>query len=98
MKPHDSEWPDHISRVFAAIGSVMRSSRLYPEDLLRLPQGAGAILPEHTVAVEHRSRRISGHGKGRYVITIEGPVFFGAWSFDSGELEALAQSHHQRLQ
>lgn len=97
MKRNDPTewWPDHISHVFAAIGNVMRSNRLYPEDLLRLPQGPGAILPKHTVIVEHRSGTITGDRRGRYFITIEGPVFFGGWSFNSGDLEARAQRYHK---
>jgi len=85
-------WPDHIKRVFVAIGGVMRSNRLYPEDLARLSANVGAILPDHSVVVEHISGKALGSRKGRYVITIEGPAFSGRWHFWSGQLERQATS------
>jgi len=85
-------WPDPIKRVFVAIGGVMRSGRLYPDDLLRLPKDVGAILPDHSVMVEHLSGKALGGRKGRYAITIEGPVFSGRWAFGSGRLEKQALS------
>ena len=80
-------WPDHVKRVFDAIRDVMRSDRLYPDDLLKLSRQVGAILPNHSVVVEHVSGKELASRKGRYVITIEGPAFAGKWSFTSGELE-----------
>ena len=75
--------------IFVAVGGVMRSDRLYPEDLLKLPTGIGAIIPGHRVVVEHRTGTQIGVRKGRYEIRIEGPVLSGGWSFRSSELEAL---------
>lgn len=85
-------WPDHIRHVFVAIGGVMRSDRLYPDDLLKLSADVGAILPGHSVIVEHLSGKALGGRKGRYVITIEGAAFAGRWSFGSGQLEERVSS------
>ena len=63
----------HVTSVFVAIGSVMRSDRLYPEDLLKLSNDVSAIVPGHKVLVEHRPGHIGGRRKGKYLITIEGP-------------------------
>lgn len=82
-------WPPHIRKVFAAIRVVMRSDRLYPEDLGAVPQGDGAILPHHLVKVSHIAARDIGGRKGRYVIKIEGPAYAGQWNFSSGELERV---------
>ena len=90
-------WPDHMNRVFIAIGEVMRSERLYPEDLRKLPAGVGAILPEHQVEVTHVPGKEAGHRKGNYVITIEGAAFAGSWRFFSGELEKQVLNVLRRL-
>ena len=83
-------WPDHLRQVFVAIGVAMRSARLYPEDLATIPQGEGAILPDHAVTVNHVSGSEAKQRKGRYVIMIDGPRFGGRWTFSSGQLERLA--------
>ncbi len=90
MKHLPLQWPDHVVSVFAAVAAVMRSNRLYPEDLARLPSGMGSIVPGHSVLVEHVPGRTLGSRKGRYQITINGPRLNGRWTFSSGELEWLA--------
>jgi hypothetical protein len=83
-------WPEHLRHVFVVIGAAMKSARLYPEDLVTIPQDIGAILPDHAVMVTHAPGRELKGRKGRYVITITGPRFGGRWTFSSGELERLA--------
>ena len=80
-------WPDHPRRVFDTIRDVMRSDRLYPNDLQKLSKDVGAILPNQSVILVHVSGKELASRKGRYDITIEGPVFAGKWSFRSGDLE-----------
>jgi hypothetical protein len=79
-------WPPHIRKVFAAIREVMRSDRLYPEDLSAIPYGDGSILPHHFVVISHVAAREIGGRKGRYIIKIEGPTYAGQWDFSSGEV------------
>ena len=67
-------WPDHLRRVFDARPA-------------KLSKDVGAVLPNHSVIVVHVSGKELASRKGRYDITIEGPVFAGKWSFRSGDLE-----------
>jgi hypothetical protein len=83
-------WPDHVRRVFIAVGAAMRSNKLYPEDLSLIPQGAGAILPDHVVTVVHVSAKGLKKRRGQYVIRIRGPRLGGEWRFASRQLERLA--------
>lgn len=88
-------WPEYVRTVFAELGKAMRSDRLYPEALLHVPRGEGAILRGHRVEITHISSAQLEKRKGRYVIQIEGPIFAGSWGFSSGELEALARQSRE---
>jgi hypothetical protein len=85
-------WPPHVQAILAAIGQAMGDKRLYPETLKSIPSAFGSILSGHQVIIEHISGKELGHRKGRYRITVEGPVFAGGWGFRSGDLEKLARA------
>jgi hypothetical protein len=84
-------WPNHVKKMFAAIGNAMDGKRLTPETLERLPTAFGSILPDHQVTVRHVSGKEHGRRKGIYVITVDGHPLGGRWQFTSGELEGLSR-------
>jgi hypothetical protein len=49
-------------------------------------------LSDHQVVIEHISGKELGSRKGRYRITVEGPIFGGQWGFQSGQLEKLSRA------
>jgi hypothetical protein len=86
-------WPPHVQVILAAIGQAMGGKRLHPETLRSVPSRFGGILSGHQVTIEHISAKELGRRrKGRYQITVEGPVFGGQWGFRSGELERLSRA------
>jgi hypothetical protein len=85
-------WPPHVQAILVAIGQAMGDKRLYPKTLKSIPSAFGSILSGHQVIIEHISGKELGHRKGRYRITVEGPVFAGGWGFRSGDLEKLARA------
>jgi hypothetical protein len=85
-----AEWPAHVRAILEAVGRVMTTPRLYPEQLAQLSGTHGAILPDHDVRITHLPGRTMSTRKGLYQIVVAGPLYAGQWRFSSGELEKLA--------
>jgi hypothetical protein len=84
-----ADWPPHLHAVFAAIDKAMGDAQLQPAVLDRVSY---PIIPDHRITVAHLSGDQAKPGGNRYVVTIEGPVIDGRWTFRSGTLQALARS------
>lgn len=91
LSPYE-KWPEHVQQVLLVVGRAMCSGRLHPENLIALPVGLGAIVPDHIVTITHVRGSALGRRKGRYQIEIEGPRCSGRWTFSSGQLERLARA------
>ncbi|WP_343712649.1 hypothetical protein [Inquilinus sp.] len=85
-------WPEYLRLVFIEIGKAMGGKRLHPGVLQGVPTGAGAIIADHQVTIEHLSGVAAGMAGNRYEIDIKGSRILGRWSFRSGELEELASA------
>lgn len=94
MAEDHHSWPSDVIAVFTALGKVMGEQQLRPEVLSRLPQGRGAIVPDHVVQITHQSGGELGDKRGRYTIEMWGNRWLGGggrWTFVSGRLEELAR-------
>jgi hypothetical protein len=85
-------WPQHVQAIFIAVGRAMNEKRLYPKTVQLVPNGPNAILPGHRVFIRHVSGKELGRRKGYYIVTVDGPIFGGKWSFQPGKLERLSRS------
>ena len=82
-------WPPHVQKAFRALGAVLGSAQLRPEDLAQVDT---SVLPGQYVLFQHKPGRELGTRKGMYYLSIGGPAFAGEWGFTSGHLEHLARA------
>ena len=86
-------WPPHVQKAFRALGTVLGSAQLKPEDLKLVD---GEVLPGHLLSFDHASGKQFGKRKGMYSLSICGPAYEGVWNFTSGHLEHLARAAAKR--